>query len=67
MGRRFSGGELVVINAAFVMVYTGANIVAPPVAGFAMENIWNPHALMVVGLLVAAAFTLLVATRRKEF
>jgi len=67
MGRRFSGGELVVINAAFVMVYTGANIVAPPVAGYAMENVWDPHALMVVALLVALGFTLLVALRRKEF
>ena len=67
MGRRFSGGELVVINAAFVMVYTGANIVAPPVAGYAMEKVWDPHALMVVALLVAVGFTLLVALRRKEF
>lgn len=67
MGRRYGGGELVVINAAFVMTYTCANIVAPPVAGFAMEHIWNPHALMVVGLLVAAGFTLLVLLRRKEF
>ena len=67
MGRRFTGGELVGINAAFVMVYTFANIVAPPLAGFAMENIWNPHAVMVVALLVAVGFTLLVWRRPKEF
>lgn len=67
MGRRFVGGELVTINAAFVMTYTGANIVAPPVAGYAMENIWNPHALMVVSLLVASSFTALILLRRREF
>lgn len=67
MGRRYTGGQLVVINAAFVMTYTCANIVAPPAAGFAMEHIWNPHALMAVALLVAAGFTVLVLLRRKEF
>lgn len=67
MGRRFTGGALVVINAAFVMAYTFANIVMPPVAGFAMEGIWDPHAVMVVALLVAAGFTLLIWRRRGEF
>lgn len=66
MGRRFSGGYLVVINAGFVMVYTFANIAAPPLAGVAID-LWNPHGLMLVALLVAASFTLLVALRRKEF
>jgi MFS family permease len=67
MGRRFTGGELVNINAAFVMVYTFANMVTPPISGFAMEDIWNPHALMAVALLVASGFTLLAFLRRKEF
>lgn len=66
MGRRFTGGYLVIINAAFVMVYTFANIVAPPLAGVAIE-FWNPHGLMLVALVVAASFTLLVVLRRREF
>ncbi len=66
MGRRFSGGELAVVNAAFVMAYTFANVVAPPVAGFAM-HLLDPHGLMVVALIVAASFTLLVLARRREF
>lgn len=66
MGRRYSGGYLVLINAAFVMVYTLANIVAPPLSGSAIE-LWNPHGLMVVALLIAASYTLLIVVRRKEF
>lgn len=66
MGRRFSGGYLVMINAAYVMVYTLANIVAPPMAGSAID-LWNPHGLMVVAATIAAAFTLLIVVRKKEF
>lgn len=66
MGKRFSGGYLVMINAGFVMVYTLANIVAPPLAGIAIE-FWNPHGLMLVALVIAAAFTLLLVLRRREF
>jgi MFS family permease len=66
MGRRYSGGTLAVVNAAFVMAYTFANIVAPPIAGSAMD-LMNPHGLMLVALIVAVSFTLLVALRRAEF
>jgi MFS family permease len=66
MGRRYAGGELAVVNAAFVMAYTCANVTAPPLSGLAME-ILDPHGLMVVALVVAAAFTLLVLARRREF
>jgi hypothetical protein len=66
MGRRFTGGELAIVNAAFVMAYTLANIVAPPAAGFAMDLI-NPHGLMIVALVVAASFCALVLARKREF
>ena len=66
MGRRFTGGYLVMINAAYVMVYTLANIVAPPLAGSAIK-LWNPHGLMIVAMAIAAGFTLLIIVRKKEF
>ena len=66
MGRRFTGGTLAVVNAAFVMAYTFANIVAPPVAGLAMDSM-DPHGLMLVAIIFAVSFTLLVTWRRREF
>ncbi|WP_374377760.1 MFS transporter [Dongia sp.] len=66
MGRRYSGGELAVVNAAFVMAYTFANVSAPPASGLAMDII-GPHGLMIVALAVAASFTLLVLARKREF
>ena len=66
MGRRYAGGELAVVNAAFVMAYTFANVAAPPASGFAMDTI-GADGLMIVALVVAASFTLLVFARRREF
>jgi MFS family permease len=66
MGRRYTGGRLVMINAAFVMVYTFSNVVGPPSGGAAID-LWGPDGLMVVALVVAVVFTILVALRRKEF
>lgn len=66
MGRRYTGGTLAVVNAAFVMAYTFANIVAPPIAGIAMDAV-DPHGLMIVAFIVAAGFTGLVFVRRAEF
>lgn len=62
LGRRFQGGALAAANAAFIMSYTVANITGPPVAGLAIE-LWNPDGLMVLMLVLAAAFTLLLAVR----
>lgn len=59
MGRRFSGGELAVANATFVMVFESANILAPPTAGAAMEA-WEPQGLMV--FLCGAALIFLIVT-----
>ncbi|MBL8711067.1 MAG: MFS transporter, partial [Rhodospirillaceae bacterium] len=66
MGRRFTGGQLAIVNAAFVMAYTFANVAAPPVAGYAM-NLLDPQGLMVFALLSALAFTAIVWWRRREF
>ena len=66
MGRRYAGGELAVVNAAFVMAYTFANVAAPPASGLAMDVI-GTDGLMLVALAVAASFTLLVFLRRREF
>jgi len=66
MGRRYAGGELAVVNAAFVMAYTFANVAAPPASGLAMDLV-GADGLMMVALVVAASFTLLVFLRRREF
>jgi len=52
------GGALAVANAAFVMVYTFANIIGPPIAGYAFDT-WRPHGLMVVSFAVALIFALI--------
>ncbi len=65
MGRLF-GSELAVVNLAFVMAYTFANVVAPPASGLA-TGIIGADGLMMVVLVVAASFMLLVLIRRREF
>lgn len=62
LGARFAGGALAAANAAFVMVYTLANITGPALAGLAME-VWGPHGLMYLMLVLGLAFTLLVVAR----
>ena len=62
LGRRFQGGALAAANAAFVMSYTVANIIGPPVAGLAIE-LWNPDGLMVFMLALAAIFAILLGVR----
>jgi MFS family permease len=58
MGRYFTGGALAVANAAFVMVYTFANIIGPPLAGLAFDA-WRPHGLLMVSFGVALVFALI--------
>jgi len=62
LGQRFRNGPLAAANAAFVMVYTLANITGPPLAGLAIAA-WNPHGLIVLMLGFAVAFTGLVLWR----
>jgi MFS family permease len=58
MGRYFTGSALAVANAAFVMTYTLANVVGPPLAGFAFDT-WQPNGLMIVSLAVAVIYALI--------
>jgi MFS family permease len=58
MGRYFTGGALAVANAAFVMVYTFANIIGPPLAGYAFDT-WRPQGLMMMSFAVAVVFALI--------
>jgi len=62
LGRRFKNGPLAAANAAFVMVYTLANVSGPPLAGLAIEA-WNPHGLIALMLGFGVAFTVLVLWR----
>lgn len=62
LGRRFKNGPLAAANAAFVMVYTLANVSGPPLAGLAIEA-WNPHGLIALMLGFGVAFTALVLWR----
>lgn len=62
LGQRFRSGPLAAANAAFVMVYTLANITGPPLAGLAIAA-WNPHGLIALMLGFAVAFTGLVLWR----
>lgn len=69
LGERYKGGELVAANAAFVMTFELANLVGPPVSGWAIE-VWEPTGLLAYMALVAASFVVvtlgrgLVRTRR---
>lgn len=58
MGRYFTGSALAVANAAFVMVYTFANVIGPPLAGYAFDA-WPPQGLMVVSFGVALIFAII--------
>lgn len=58
MGRYFTGSALAVANAAFVMVYTLANVVGPPLAGYAFDA-WPPQGLMILSLGVAIVFAVI--------
>lgn len=62
LGERYRGGELAAANAAFVIVFEIANLVGPPVAGWALE-IWSPHGLMVWMTVVAVGALTVTAVR----
>ena len=58
MGRYFTGSALAIANAAFIMVYTFANVIGPPIAGYAFDT-WHPNGLLLVSLGVAVFFALI--------
>lgn len=55
LGERYRGGELVAANAAFVMTFELANLVGPPMSGWAIEA-WVPMGLMVYMAMIAVVF-----------
>jgi hypothetical protein len=62
LGERYKGGELVAANAAFVMTFELANLVGPPVSGWAIE-VWEPTGLLAYMALVAASFVVVTLGR----
>lgn len=62
LGERYRGGELAAANAAFVMVFELANLVGPPVAGWAMDA-WSPYGLLAWMTVVAVGFIAVAAVR----
>lgn len=62
LGERYRGGELVAANAAFVMTFELANLVGPPLSGWAIEA-WVPTGLMAYMSLIAAVFVTVTVVR----
>lgn len=62
LGERFHGGELAAANAAFVMTFEIANMIGPPVAGYAIQ-LWTPHGLMAFLVAIATGFALVTILR----
>ncbi|MEQ8585081.1 MAG: MFS transporter [Thalassobaculaceae bacterium] len=62
LGERYRGGELVAANAAFVMTFELANLLGPPMSGWAIEA-WVPTGLMVYMATIAALFVAVSALR----
>jgi MFS family permease len=62
LGERYRGGELVAANAAFVMTFELANLIGPPLSGWAIEA-WVPTGLMAYMSLIAAGFVAITLVR----
>jgi len=62
LGERYRGGELVAANAAFVMTFELANLIGPPLSGWAIEA-WVPTGLMAYMSLIAGCFVLITLVR----
>lgn len=63
VGERFTGGAIAAANAAFIFAYGIGSLIAPPVAGQAMDGI-GPHGLMIVMSVIAGAYAGLLIARR---
>ncbi len=64
LGERFRGGELVTANAAFSVLWALAQLVGPPLSGWAMD-LWDPEGLPAVFALAALAFVALWLLRAR--
>ena len=62
LGHRLTGAALAAANGALVFVYTLANVIAPPIAGFGLD-LFPPHGFMTVIVVAAMAFLTLAWVR----
>ncbi len=62
LGDRFPKGQLTAANAAFIMAFETANVVGPPLSGYAIK-LWEPHGLMYFLAAIGATFFVLTAGR----
>jgi len=66
LGANFHGAELAAANAAFSIVYALGNMAGPGLGGIGMD-LWNPHGLIAVLILISAALVAVVAYRTATF
>jgi len=62
LGRRFGRAELAGASTAFVMIFEIGSLVAPPLAGAAMD-LWDPHGMLLLVGLPGVALAGLAALR----
>ena len=63
-GDRFHDAELVAVNAALISAYGLGALVGPVLGGIAMD-MWNPHGLPVLFVVLFAGFTLAMGRRSR--
>lgn len=63
-GDRFDDAELVAVNAALISAYGLGALIGPVLGGIAMD-LWNPHGLPALFVLLFAGFTLAVGRRSR--
>jgi MFS family permease len=63
LGERFSGGAIAAANAAFIFAYGLGSLIAPPVAGQAMDSL-GPAGLLFVLAAIAGAYLIFLLTHR---
>jgi MFS family permease len=62
LGDRFPKGQLTAANAAYIMAFETANLIGPPLSGYAIK-LWEPHGLMYFLAMLGAAFFIVTASR----
>ena len=63
-GDRFHDAELVAVNAALISAYGLGALVGPVLGGIAMD-VWNPHGLAALFVVLFAGFTLAMGLRSR--
>ena len=63
LGERFTGGAITAANAGIILAYGTGSLIAPPLAGGAMDLI-GPPGLMLVLSLLSGSFLIFLLTKR---